>query len=494
MMSISEKLNKAREYEKEKYPQTIEQKPVFHFAVPTGWMNDPNGFSFFNNECHLFFQYNPYYTNWGPMHWGHTKTNDFINWKILPCAMAPDAVYDEAGCFSGTAIEHDGKHLIMYTGVQEKTDSNGNKFNVQTQCMATGDGIEYKKLETNPVIDGTMLPEGSSINDFRDPKIWKDEKGFWSLVGSVAPDKSGQLALFYSENATEWKFMKIIDYCKNQYGKMWECPDFFGLDGRQILIVSPQFMQSDGDEFHCGNVSMYFVGDWDSNTLEWKRNKPFMLDYGLDFYAPETVQTPDGRRVMIGWLQNWDNHILPDGQTWSGIMTVPRELKVCGEKLIQNPVRELENYRCNKFTAENVCVPGDGQIVELEGLRGRILDMTLCIKNSHSGCLSTFIAADEKHQTKIILDLEKCTVTIDRSRSGLFKDFITTRSMKIDGEKDEIKLRILMDKWTVEVFANDGESVMTSLIYTPVEADRIYWTSTGVLKMEVKKYEIKNFM
>ena len=155
-------LERARSYEKCNVPKTVGEKPVFHFSVPTGWMNDPNGFSYFCGTYHLFFQYNPYSTEWGPMHWGHCTTKDFVHWEILPCAMAPDAFFDNEGCFSGTAVESGGKHVLLYTGVQGKTDGNGKPYTVQNQCVAFGDGVNYEKYKGNPVISSSMLPEVSS--------------------------------------------------------------------------------------------------------------------------------------------------------------------------------------------------------------------------------------------------------------------------------------------------------------------------------------------
>lgn len=483
-------LERARSYEKCNVPKTVGEKPVFHFSVPTGWMNDPNGFSYFCGTYHLFFQYNPYSTEWGPMHWGHCTTKDFVHWEILPCAMAPDAFFDNEGCFSGTAVESGGKHVLLYTGVQGKTDGNGKPYTVQNQCVAFGDGVNYEKYKGNPVISSSMLPEGSSVIDFRDPKIWKEGDGFRALVGSKAQDGSGQLALFSSRNAIEWKFEKIIDRCKNEYGRMWECPDFFALDGRQILIVSPQFMEADGEEFHAGNNTIYFVGDWDEKEAVWKRDKPHLLDAGLDFYAAQTVLAADGRRIMIGWLQNWDNHILPDGQTWSGIMTVPRELKVAGGRLLQTPVRELEACRQNRISYFCVPVGGKTKKTLLNGVAGRIFDMTLTVKNTRCGTFAVYVAADETHFTKIVFDMEKNTLGVDRSRSGLRKDFITDRTFRLPEVRESLQLRVLFDKYALEVFANDGETALSLLVYTPLEADRIYFTADTETAMDVEKSDI----
>lgn len=176
---MSRELDKAREYEagkKEQIPS--EQKCVFHLTPPVGWINDPNGFSRYQGEYHLFYQYYPYGTSWGPMHWGHQKTKDFIKWELVPCALAPDTEYDGQGCFSGSAVEHDGKHILMYTSVYDRLQEDGTHKIRQTQSIAIGDGVNYEKLSCNPVIKSDALPEGSSVVDFRDPRIWKEKIPF----------------------------------------------------------------------------------------------------------------------------------------------------------------------------------------------------------------------------------------------------------------------------------------------------------------------------
>ena len=365
MNKQSEKLAKAIAYEAKKKKERDEDKrPAFHVTPTTGWCNDPNGFSRFGEEYHLFYQYYPYENKWGPMHWGHCRTKDFIKWEELPCALAPDMEYDGQGCFSGTAVEHEGKHILMYTSVLEKDLEDGTHMVRQTQSIAIGDGENYEKVAENPVITADCLPEGSSPVDFRDPKIWKEDGRFYALIGSKAEDGSGQLALFTSEDALHWNYEKMIDQCKNRYGKMWECPDFFALDGCQVLIVSPQFMRAEGLEFHNGNNSIYFTGDYEKETMTYTRGDARQVDYGMDFYAPQTVETTDGRRVMIAWLQSWDNFMTPEDMDWTGLMTIPRELHVEDGSLVQLPVREIENYYTGERSYENVTL--ENQSAELD--------------------------------------------------------------------------------------------------------------------------------
>ena len=181
----SKMLQKARDFEKKYLPYTQSEQPRFHVTGGIGWINDPNGFAPYKGEYHLFFQYHPYDTKWGPMHWGHVKTRDFIHWERLPAALAPDTEYDRNGCFSGGAVElPDGRHLLMYTGVRCARRRNGKIDEYQTQCLAIGDGVDYEKLPCNPVIDASQLPEGGSVHDFRDPKIWRDDDSFYAVIGN----------------------------------------------------------------------------------------------------------------------------------------------------------------------------------------------------------------------------------------------------------------------------------------------------------------------
>ena len=175
----SETLQKARDFELQ-YGSFIpaEQRPAFHATPTIGWMNDPNGFSLYQGEYHLFYLYHPYSNEWGPMHWGHLKTKDFIRWERLPAAMAPDQSYDASGCFSGSAIElPDGRQLLLYTGVQRSHNEEGFIQDIQAQCVAIGDGVDYEKYGENPVLGAADLPEGGSSIDFRDPKIWQEADG-----------------------------------------------------------------------------------------------------------------------------------------------------------------------------------------------------------------------------------------------------------------------------------------------------------------------------
>ena len=487
---MSELLNKARNYEKDNISKTPEEeRPVFHFSVPVGWVNDPNGFSEYQGEHHLFFQYYPYATRWDSMHWGHAKSRDFVRWEYLPAALAPDEGYDSFGVFSGSAMENDGKQLLIYTGVEERILENGEKQVLQNQCIAVGDGRDYVKWESNPVITADLLPEGSSREDFRDPKIWKEDGRYYVVAGSRNADGSGQIALFYSDDLKNWMFGGILDRSENKLGRMWECPDFFQAGEKRVLMISPQEMYADGLEFHNGNNTAFIIGDYESEKMRFTRTGVQSVDYGLDFYAPQTMQAEDGRRILIAWMQSWDNPMYPAEQGWSGMMTVPRELTMMDGRVCQNPVRELEQYRGNAVSYSDVRITEE---TTLKGIEGRSVDLELNIKGSAYDKFYIKVAANDKLYSEIIYDRVEGILTFDRMHSGSSRrDVISSRSMKVENANGVLKLRILIDKYSVEIFANGGKQVMTSLIYTPQTAAGISFASNGAADIDVTKYEIE---
>lgn len=485
---MSKLLIKARRFEEDfRERMGNDNRPVFHFSNLVGWMNDPNGFSEYKGEHHLFFQYYPYETKWNDIHWGHAKSQDFVKWEYLPAALAPDQTYDNFGVFSGSAIEDGETQVLIYTGVEEKILENGEKKTIQNQCIAVGDGINYEKVSSNPVITGNLLPEGSSVEDFRDPKMWKQDDRYYAVTGSRSNDGSGQIALFYSDDLYNWKFGSILDQSKNMLGKMWECPDFFSLDGQHILMISPQEMEAVELEFHNGNNGAFLVGDYDKEKMCFERKSVQNIDYGLDFYAPQTMLTEDGRRVMIGWMQSWDNPMYPAEQKWSGMMTFPRELYWKEQKVYQMPVRELENYRTNEVTHENILLKED---ISLSGIQGRSVELLMQIKSEEYGKCRIKLASDGAHYSEIIYDYEDSILTFDRTHSGLKRDCISTRSMRAESREGVLKLRILVDLYSIEIFVNDGEKVMTSLIYTQRDADEISFSGNGKTRLDITKYDI----
>lgn len=491
---IGSKLQQVRGYEENGQHQIPEaDRPAFHVSGSVGWINDPNGFSCYKGEYHLFYQYHPYSTQWGPMHWGHVKTRDFIRWERLPAALAPDMEYDRDGCFSGSAVETpEGQHLLMYTGVRRIITETGEEEDRQLQCIALGDGVNYEKAAGNPVLTDADLPEGGSVQDFRDPKIWyePEERAYYSVVGNRAKDGSGAILLYTSEDALRWRFVSTLDECRNEYGRMWECPDFFPLDGEQVLLVSPQEMKQMGYEFHAGNGTVCLMGDYDRETHKFERRRVQAIDYGLDFYAPQTLEAADGRRIMIAWMQNWQTcHSQPEHIRWFGEMTLPRELCIRDGRLIQNPARELENYRTRPVIYRDFLLSGGA---ELEGIRGRILDMTLTLRpGDEKGYrkFTLYLAVGDGNCSTVCFKPASGMVIMDRTFSGFANDIVNNRRFLAEA-KQELNLRVVMDRFSVELFVNDGQQAASMILYTPQECDGIRFEAEGNAMLDVEKYDL----
>ena len=492
---MSQILRDARKYEETRERQIKDEpRPAFHLSTRVGWLNDPNGFSYYNGEYHLFYQYHPYNSHWGPMHWGHAVSSDLLHWKYLPAALAPDTDYDRDGCFSGSAVSlDDGRQMLMYTGVVKETQPDGSTREVQRQCIAIGDGTDYVKYPGNPVLDENDLPEGGSRFDFRDPKIWRAPDGtFRCVAGNCTPDKDGRILLFSSEDGLKWKFEKTLISNNGRFGRMWECPDFFELDGKQVLLVSPQDMLPQGFEYHNGNGTVCIIGNYDSETDTFIEEKNQAIDYGIDFYAPQTVVAPDGRRIMIGWMQNWDTcNLHSPERPWFGQMSLPRELSVKNGRLIQKPVRELEQMRTNKVSYENVEV---SDVIRLDGMKGRRIDMELTLRPAEGEEMyrkfAVRFAQNDTCHTAVSFRPHESILKVDRKFSGSRRAIIHQRRSLVNSENGRITMRIILDNFSVEIFVNNGEHVLSATLYTDLSADGILFYADGKAVIDVVKYDL----
>ncbi len=492
---MSQTLREARKYEDE-HGRLIppEARPGFHLSARAGWMNDPNGFGLFDGEYHMFYQYHPYDSHWGPMHWGHAVSRDLLHWEYRPAALAPDMPYDYAGCFSGGALAlPDGRHLLMYTGVSREIGADGELRDVQTQNLAFGDGFDYRKYEGNPVLTAADLPAGGSRAHFRDPRLWQAEDGSYrALITNEQTGEGGRLLLYRSEDALHWRFMHTLIENHNRLGLMWECPDFFELDGTQVLLSSAQDMLPKDFEYHNGNGTFYMLGDYDAQTEHFTPRSDHAADYGIDFYAPQTVLSPDGRRIMIGWMQNWDTcnlHTTP--VPWFGQMSLPRELSVKNGVLYQRPIRELEAMRRDGVSYEDVIVE-NGEIA-LPGVSGRLVDLELEVEPLGGGYdrFAVRFAQDERYRTGVSFRPHESVLKIDRKFSGSRRAIIHQRRAKVRHESGKLKLRLILDRFSAEVFVNDGEQVMSATLYTDPAAEGISFFADGGVRLRVTAWRLE---
>ena len=509
---ISKKLSLARSFEKAHFSEIQRQeRPGFHLSPALGWLNDPNGFSFYKEEYHLFYQYNPYSTRWDAMHWGHWTSKDLLHWDYQEASLAPDEDY-ETGVFSGTAIaDKDGSHLIMYTADYTKapdysTDLSGkNGVRRETQCIARGDGREYQKYEGNPVISEKDLPEEFTIEDFRDPKLWigKDGKYYAVTVARKKSDNLGAALLFSSENAVEWQYLSTIRENDGSFGGMWECPDFFFLEGRPVLSISVMNMKNTSPLFRNGNCTVVFVGeeaeieseqesmvDLIENTM--KTAKTQALDLGFDFYAPQTMEK-DGRTIMIGWMQAPEaGGNAPEKAKWYGQMSFPRELFFQGNRLCQRPIPEIQELYKDTVDLEISCEKEEKSFAELEG---KLLDLSLQISApKHSferkGIFQMKFAKQGEIYVLCTSDFVLGILTVDRSHAGRSASICEVRRIYV-GCSEELSLRLLLDRFSFELFVNDGEQVLSGTLYElPEEAKEISFQGEGI-HLQVEKHSLK---
>ena len=491
----SRKLIFARAYEQTLGPAIPrESRPAFHLTPWVGWMNDPNGFSHYQGQYHLFYQYNPYDTKWDAMHWGHAVSHDLLRWTYLPCAMAPDEAYDSFGVFSGSAVEmKDGRQLLMYTGVR-KEGKEKNSRDIQAQCVAIGDGTDYEKLENNPVLDASCLPEGKSMHDFRDPKIWRESDGTYRcIVATCDKNRLGCILLFSSQDGLSWKSESVLAENDGRRGRMWECPDLFPLEGKTVLFVSPQDMMPEGFEYHNGNGTVCFIGHMDEERRHFIPEHDQAIDSGIDFYAPQTILTPDGRRVMIGWMQNWDTCKVTgyEERKWFGQMTLPRELSLRDGRLYQQPIRELSLHRSHMVEYKNVQVSGE---MTLEGIEGRKLELDIRVRSAdlEKPYLKFILrfARNEKYYSFLSYRPHESLLKIDRTFSGSRRAYIHQCCAKVQQKDGELHLHVILDKFSMEVFINDGEQVMTAAILTDADAQGISFEADGQAMMDITKFSL----
>ncbi|HFQ0219339.1 TPA: glycoside hydrolase family 32 protein, partial [Enterococcus faecium] len=256
----------------------------YHFSAPIGWINDPNGFIYYKGHYHLFYQYYPYDSRWGPMHWGHARSSDLVHWEDLPVALAPDQPYDSGGCFSGSAIERDGKLYLFYTGCQEIDG-----ISHQHQCLAVSeDGIHFSKYSGNPVVAEKQLGENGLIQEFRDPKVIVHNDGYYMVVATKSTQSTGRIVMFQSSDLYTWHFYSVLLEGTSEQGIMWECPDLFHLDGRDVLIMSPIQIKKNGLEYHNISSTMACIGEVNWETGQMIVDNFHEMDFGMDFYAPQT--------------------------------------------------------------------------------------------------------------------------------------------------------------------------------------------------------------
>ena len=302
-------------------------RPQFHLLPAKNWMNDPNGPIYFNGNYHMFFQYNPLAAVWGDMSWDHAISKDMLHWSHLPVALTPTpGSPDSYGCFSGSAIQAGKRVYAVYTGTKESTPElatihDGHNEIQESQCLAWSDDPQLLvwTKESQPIVP--MPPAGMKVTGFRDPSAWKQGDWFYMTVGSGVANVGGCVLLYRSKDMKSWEYLHELTsgVCTGtgtcDTGDMWECPEFFALDGGHVLIYSTM-----------GKV-FWQSGVLDAAEMKFRASKTGVLDLGA-FYAPKTQLDAKGRRILWGWIQEKRSEAAMREAGWSGMMSLPRELRL----------------------------------------------------------------------------------------------------------------------------------------------------------------------
>lgn len=425
--------------------------PVFHLAAPAGWINDPNGLVWFNGWYHAFYQFHPYSTQWGPMHWGHARSKDLVHWEHLPVAIAPEGPEDKDGCFSGSAVVDGDSLALIYTGHKFAGDSTDDEDLYQVQCMARSqNGIDFKRC-------GVIVDTPAGVHHFRDPKVWREGEQWYMVVGARVNDK-GQVRLYRSPDLYHWEDQGALAQSNPTMGYMWECPDFFKIDDRAILMFSPQGIEAQGYQFRNLFQSGYLIGDWQPGEAFHYQNDFRELDHGHDFYAPQSLLTPDGRRVIIGWLNMWQSPMPEQQDGWSGLLSVPRELILDPEDRLRIlPVEELRLLRGQHYALSLNELTNNQQVIhdQAEALELHITwNLSASTAEQFGLSLGTGL--------RIYVDAQSQRLYLERRYPEFALDGV--RSIPLTNSH-ELALQIYIDRSSVEVFINQGEYCMSSRIY-----------------------------
>lgn len=486
-------IKQANEYIAENKAKVNEEFRLnYHLMPPIGWMNDPNGFSLYKDQYHLFYQHYPYDSKWNDMHWGHGVTDDFVNWENVQVALAPDMVYDHKGCFSGTALVEDDVLTLMYTCV------NGKKGEIQEQAIASSlDGTHFTKYNENPVVPSAKLPEGIYRGDFRDPKIFKDKDLYYCIAVAKDKDHGGRVLLFSSKDKKEWDYIRDILPVELDLGTMYECPDFFQLENKDILFLSIIELKREDYRFVNKQSPVYLVGRF-MGDKELQIDSIEEIDMGFDFYAHQTVLTKDDRRVMTAWMQAWEESIPTHelGHGWAGAMILPRELELKGNVLYQKPVREIENYRSNEISYENMVLTEDMGCISYDHIHGKSIELYVEADVSSAGEFNIHLMKSQGEECLLTYECESQTICFSREGCGYeikLNNFNKEPYRRFDLPLQEniLKARIFIDTCSVEIFLQEGERTITSMVY-PIKKDYgAAFSSKGKVRINhIKKWDL----
>lgn len=473
---------------------TEKYRPQFHYTPKINWMNDPNGLVYYEGNYHLFHQYNPFGNQWGYMSWNHAISDDLVHWKHQPVAI-PYGKEEEEAIFSGSAVvDHDNTTgfgdgtraplVAIYTSHYTRDD--GSTWQAQSLAYSVDGGENFIKYKENPVIE-------FDDPDFRDPKvIWMEEPGQWVMVVSLP--RQYKVQFYASDNLIDWTFLSDFGPDGATSG-IWECPDLFPLavDGNPDNKRWVLHVDINPGSIAGGSGSQFFIGDWDGREFisdeAISSDEVIWVDYGTDFYAAVTwsdIPEEDGRRIWVGWMNNWMYANQIPTYPWRSAQSIPRSIHLItidGKiRAVQRPVKELEVLRNNYVQLQNTEVfPGE-LLLSQKGISGKAYEIFIEMEPGSSKTAGLKLRVGDNEETLVGYDSARETVFVDRTKSGE-DDFHSDFSQRNDAParliEGKIRLQIFVDWSSVEVFVNDGEAVITNRIFPDPDSQDVIFYSDG---------------
>lgn len=450
-------------------------RPRYHVLPPANWLNDPNGVIQWKGRYHLFYQYNPAGPFWAPPHWGHAVSADLAHWAHLPMALTPEpGGPDAGGCWSGCAVDDDGTPTLLYTGAVP-VNANGQPDHRQAQCLATSadDLLTWRKYPGNPVIP---VPPDLDVVGFRDPCVWREDGAWYCAIGSGVRDVGPTVLLYRSNDLIQWEYLKPL-FSRDAdardplwTGLMWECPQFFRLGDKHVLLVGV------ADDKEPCFYTAYAVGSYTDHTFTPDTIARF--DLGADFYAPIALRDDKGRVIVWGWSREargvgpdgtgWQDNSILRAAGWAGVLTLPRILTLRPDGLLGvAPAPELHALRGAHHRRANVeLAPGASH--PLDGVRGDCLEIMVTIEpGAAMSCgLAVRCSPQGDERTLILYERDAGCIRIDREQSSL--DPAVVRGG--DGgpfalaADEPLTLHVFLDRSIVEVYAN-GRACLPERVY-----------------------------
>lgn len=426
-------------------------RPQYHLLPAANWMNDPNGPIYWKGKYHMFHQYNPHAAVWGDMHWAHAVSPDMVYWQHLPVALAPTkGGPDEDGCFSGSAVVFHGVPTFLYTGVRhvpitEATIKDAHNPLRETQCLATSTDPElrtWKKL-SKPVLPAP--PPGLEITGFRDPCLWQEGDVWYMGIGSGIRKHGGCVLLYHSRDLRRWEYLHpLVSGEWNgktgvdpvDSGEMWECPDFFALNGKHVLLYSTE------------RKVFWTVGDFDTKEQLFHPQQRGELDYGPGaYYAPKSMMDKDGNRILWGWVRETRPEADYSRAGWAGLMSLPRVLNVNAEDQLE--MRVLQRIQELRTGEPLGWQSGSNRVAwPVKGLSA-LLEFTA---QPLHGPVHVVIGTERLPSVHFELDATHGTLTFNAQTVGLSLP------------QEEMRLSLYLDGSVIEVLVND-RLAHTSRVY-----------------------------